>query len=69
MTPKRPIGKMEQAAIDFAAQNPPPPPELVAEMRARLRHSAADNEAAIKVLDRIGKVTSRKPDPKFRGQE
>ncbi len=57
MTPKRPIGKMEEAALAFVAKNPAP--KLVEEVRAQLVASRDDNAAAVRVLDKFSRERSR----------
>ena len=53
MTPKRTIGKIEQAAIELVATNPAP--ELVETVRAQLVASRDDNAAAVRVLDKFSR--------------
>ena len=59
-------GPMERDALDFAVKHKAA--ECLA-MAEKLDVIALDAHRAANTLHAIGKVTSRKPDPKFRGQE
>jgi len=51
------------AAREFAAQNPPPPPEVVADMRARLTHARNSYDKALKAISHLEPALNPKRKP------